>query len=97
MILPIFISFLVGVVLAQRFKVLVLIPTILLSALFTVGVGFERSEPPWTVAAMAVLVIVAEQVGYLLGVAARHVMLLGRANRMNPGSAPDVPWRRAAN
>jgi hypothetical protein len=98
MISAVLISLLVGMVFAQRCKVLVLLPTILLIVILTVALGLARAETRWIVSETAALVIVAVQIGYFLGIAARHFMLLARASRINSGSLSSVArWRRAAH
>lgn len=97
MIMPILISLLTGMLVAQQFKVLILLPIMLLSAVFTIGVGFARAERPWVIPTAAVLAIVSVQIGYLLGLAAHHLMVLARANRIHSGSPPNAVRRRTAH
>ena len=98
MIMPALVSLLIGMLVAQRFKVLILLPIILLSATFTIGIEIARAERPWIVGSAAVLSIVAVQFGYLLGLAVHHLMVLARASRINSGSLPStLPRRRTAH
>ena len=86
MLTPAIISFLVGLALAQRFKVLVLIPAILLTLVFAVVAGLSGAAAGWASALTAVIVITGLQIGYLIGIAIRQVMLLARAHRLRAGS-----------
>lgn len=98
MIMPVVISLLVGMLVGQRFRVLVLLPSILLSAAFTIGVGLAHAEANWMIVAMTVLATVSMQIGYLLGATAHHLMLLARASRISSRSLPGpLPWRRTAH
>jgi uncharacterized membrane protein len=86
MLTPAIISFLVGLALAQRFKVLILIPVILLTLVFAIVAGLSGAAAGWASALTAVVTITGVQIGYLLGIALRHAMLLARAQRRRAGS-----------
>jgi hypothetical protein len=87
MLAPAILSLLVGVALAQRFKVLVLVPAIMITLLFALVSGLARGDVNWTAAALiAVIIIVGLQIGYLLGIGVRHLLLLGRAHRLRAAS-----------
>ncbi len=96
MITPAFICLFVGMLVAQRFKVLILLPIILLSLAVTIGGGIARAETPWAIVATSVLAIVAVQIGYLLGIAAHHLMVSAGGNAINSGSVPSALSRRRA-
>ena len=74
-------SFLSGAVLAQRFVVLVLLPSIFLGALaVSLGgavAGFDR----WNVVLAVCIVTVALQLGYLAGLLVRAIVVAARAAR----------------
>jgi len=95
MLTPAIISFLVGLALAQRFKVLVLIPVILLTLIFAVVAGLSGAAAGWASALTAVIVITDLQIGYLIGIAVRQVMLSARAHRLRGSLARPLPppWR----
>jgi hypothetical protein len=84
MLTPALVSLLIGLVLAQRFKVLSLIPVILLTVLFALAAGLSGAKAAWTSALTAAIAIASLQVGYVLGMALRQVMLLTRAHRLRP-------------
>lgn len=72
------VSLLIGLVLAQRCKVLSLLPVILMTLLFAVAADHSGANAAWTSALMTAVAIAALQIGYLLGLAVRHVMVLTR-------------------
>ena len=91
------ISLSIGIVLGQRFKVLILAPAFMLTLVLAVGSGLSRTDAAWSIGSTALVVIVGLQVGYLLGSAMHYVMALVRASR--PGSASftsSLPPRRPA-
>jgi hypothetical protein len=82
------ISFLVGMVLGQRFKVLILLPAIALALITVLSGGIARAEPAWSIFLMAVGVTIAIQLGYLIGTGVRAIIIGARAARPYPPSAP---------
>jgi hypothetical protein len=92
------ISLMIGVVLARRFKVLVLAPAFMLTLLLAVGTGLARTDAAWSIGSTALVVIVGLQIGYLFGSGMRHVMVLVRANRTSSASfANTLPPHRPAH
>jgi hypothetical protein len=81
------ISVLLGMVLGQRFKVLILAPAILLTLLGALGASIVRPETVWFIGKAAAEAIVGMQIGYLLGLGIRHLTLLARAARLR-GASP---------
>jgi hypothetical protein len=61
------IGLLVGMILGQRYKVLVLAPAIVLTLVVTAAAGLFRADGGWTIAAACVATVTALQLGYLLG------------------------------
>jgi hypothetical protein len=87
MVTPAIIGLLVGTFLAQRFKVLVLAPVILLFAvILAFGAGIARADAGWTVGLTAAVTIVGLQIGYLLGIGIRHLIVAARASRLRAAS-----------
>jgi hypothetical protein len=74
------IGLLVGVVLGQRFKVLVLVPGIGLALVFAIAVGVADADGGWTIVLMAMTAITSLQIGYLAGIGIRHFRTTARAN-----------------
>jgi hypothetical protein len=65
------IAALFGVILGLRFKVLVLVPTMLLVLAAALADGISRGQTPVHIVAAALIGLAALQVGYLAGVAIR--------------------------
>jgi len=92
------VSILIGAVLARRFKVLILAPAFMLTLVFAVAIGLARGNTPWSIVSTALVVIVGLQIGYLFGIAIRHLTVLARANRLRSASLThDLPPRRPAH
>jgi len=83
------ISLLAGMVLGQRFKVLILIPATALALVFATGTGIVRADTVWSIVLMATAAAASLQIGYLVGVAIRHVLVAGRASRLRAASLMD--------
>ena len=75
------ISVLVGMVLGQRFNILILVPTMAIALIFAVGVGIARDDTFWRIVLLAVAVASSLQVGYLAGIVIRHVLVAARSSR----------------
>jgi hypothetical protein len=89
-------SLLLGLVLGQRFKVLILIPVIIITLVFAVVAGLARADKAWTVGLTAAVAIAGLQIGYLLGVGVRYAVLLVRAHRRRaagPTRSSPPQWR----
>ena len=80
------VSLLIGLALAQRFKVLSLIPVIFLTLLFALTAELSGANPAWTSALTATVAISGLQVGYLLGIGLRQLTLIARAHRLHTAS-----------
>jgi hypothetical protein len=80
------VSLLIGLALAQRFKVLSLIPVIFLTLLFALTAELSGANPAWTSALTATAAIAGLQVGYLLGIGLRQLTLIARAHRLHTAS-----------
>jgi hypothetical protein len=94
MLTPTIISLLVGMVLAQRFKVLVLFPVIALALVFAGGAAMARPDATWSFIVTSLLTIVGLQAGYLFGIGVRHLMVLVRVSRYRAASlANSLPPR----
>jgi hypothetical protein len=68
------ISLLLGMVLGQRFKVLVLLPAMVFLLLVAIGVGMANAQGLGPTALMAVGALASLQVGYLAGVGVRYLL-----------------------
>lgn len=76
------ISLLIGMVLAQRFKVFALVPAMAVVILLAIGAEVARGAGFWPMALFAVLAMVSVQIGYLAGMAVRSVPAAGRASKL---------------
>jgi hypothetical protein len=92
------VSLLVGMVLGQRFSVLILVPGIGLALVVTIVAGIARADAAWPIILTSAAVITSLQIGYLAGIAIRHLLVAGRARRShaNPLNA-SMPARRPAH
>jgi hypothetical protein len=66
------INFLVGAVLAQQFKVRVLLPTFAVITILEVGVGITSIKTGWFIVLLAVAISL--QIGYFFGIGVRHFL-----------------------
>jgi hypothetical protein len=87
MIVPAMISLLVGMVLAQRFRALIMVPTIPIALTLTIGIGVALADAPRVIILMCVLEIVSLQIGYFVGVSIRYLL---KAARPNPKAFPSI-------
>jgi hypothetical protein len=62
---------LIGAALSLRFTIMVLIPTMMLSAVIIFGVNVAWSTGLWTAAIDTVIAVTSVQIGYLAGMGAR--------------------------
>jgi hypothetical protein len=69
-------SILLGMALGHRFKVFILVPAILTSALAIVSIGLVTGATFGTVFTAVVFFAISLQLGYLMGGAIRHTHLL---------------------
>jgi putative Ca2+/H+ antiporter (TMEM165/GDT1 family) len=80
------ISFLVGILLARRFKVLILIPGILLTLIVVTGIGLARSHAAGNVRLSTAVAILGLQLGYTFGLGIWRYFVVIRANRQQLSS-----------
>ena len=92
------ICLLAGLVLGQRFKVLVLVPATALMLALTVVAGLAGGYSIPLLVFAAVAAAVSLQIGYLLGLGIHQVLIGVRANRTHPNAVADTgPTRRPAH
>jgi len=68
------VSFLVGAVLGQGFKIFVLAPSFLIAMLLAIATGFAHVDTVWSVVLMAATIAIGMQFGYLFGICIRLVL-----------------------
>lgn len=91
-------TLLCGMVLGQRFKMLILAPASFLILALAVGAGIARAEMPWMIALTAAELITCLQSGYLLGLGIRYLLPMARAKRQRAASfASSLPTRRSVH
>src|SRR5216684_9146850 len=72
---------LAGAALGLRFKVMILVPALILTMLFAAIVGVTRGDQFWSIAVAMILLGTAIQVGYLAGILVRAKIASVRAQR----------------
>jgi hypothetical protein len=87
-------ALLAGMVLAQRFNVLTLIP----ASFLVLFAGAALADTMWIIIVAAPLTLVCLQSGYLFGVGIRHLLFVARARRLRAAEAESsAAMRRAAH
>lgn len=84
MILPI-LSLLAGIVLGQRFKVLVLLPGMAVVMLIASGLGITEGLSLFHIVTAVISAIASLQIGYLTGGALRYLFAAARAGKLRTG------------
>lgn len=74
-------TLLLGMVLGQRFKMFVLAPASLFVLILATGVCIARAETVWRIGVTAAGLVCCLQIGYLLGIAMLHLLIMARAKR----------------
>jgi len=80
------ICLLLGAVLGQRFKVLILIPTTAIVLPLLTAADLVRTNSYGQIAIAVIIAAVSLQLGYLAGIALRDLMILPRATQPNDSS-----------
>ncbi len=89
------ICLLLGAVLGQRFKILVLVPGMAVVLPLVAAVGIVRADPYGKIAIAIMVAAASLQLGYLAGTALRHLLVLLRASQINASSrSPRTSARR---
>jgi hypothetical protein len=82
------ISFLAGVALGQRFKVMVLMPAIAIVLVLALGSGVTHAQTAWSIILTSVLAAVCLQIGYLTGIFVHHVHVAALSRRSSSLNSP---------
>ena len=85
-ILLVVISLVAGIALGQWFKILILVPVMSLALVGTIAAGIARADNVWSIALMAIAVVTALQIGYLIGIWLRSFIVAARFARPSPAS-----------
>ena len=86
------VSFLVGAVLAQRFKIMVLIPAVATVLTLAVGLGVANAYTFWSIVVTAATAATSMQIGYLIGISI-HDFLAAASSRSAPSTSARHPAR----
>ena len=81
------VSLLVGAVLGQRFKVLVLMPATAIVLVLAAATGVTQGQTAWSIVLMAAAAATSMQIGYLIGIGIRHVLGAVWSSRSSPLSS----------
>jgi hypothetical protein len=87
---------LAGMVLGQRFKVLLLVPATALLLALTAAGGALHGDAFWPTALVAVAAAASLQTGYLFGLGIRHALMGNRAASSDASLARSAPTRHRA-
>ena len=82
MMMVLLVCLLLGAVLGQRFKVLILLPAMLPTVTFATIVVALQGATVWQIVATAFLAGTSLQIGYLAGIGIRHLTIVERASRL---------------
>jgi hypothetical protein len=91
------ISFLIGATLAQRFKVMVLMPATAIVLVVAVGIEATPERTVWSIVMIAIIIATCQQIGYLFGIVIRHVLLAALPQKSSALTSPEAPGRHAAH
>src|SRR5258708_15047152 len=86
------VSLTAGALLAQRFKIIVLMPATLAVVLLAIGAGLAQTQGVWPTLLMIAAASVCIQTGYFVGMLIHHglgTLLACRSSFSDPTSAPD--------
>jgi hypothetical protein len=70
----------------QWFKILILVPVMSLALVGSIAAGIARADNVWSIALMAIAVVTALQIGYLIGIWLRSFIVAARFARPSPAS-----------
>ena len=80
------VSLSVGAVLAQRFRIIVLVPATLAVVVIAIGAGVAQANSAWLIVGMIAAASVSIQAGYLVGMLIQHGLGALLASRSSPFS-----------
>jgi hypothetical protein len=78
-------AMLIGAMLGLRFKVLILVPAIVIGSAATLGIGMAHSNSLWSILLAMALAITALQMGYFGGTIIRFIIVGARIRKDSPG------------
>ena len=82
MVMVLLVCLLAGAVLGQRFKVLVLLPAMVPAGILAILVAALQGPTIWRLVVTAFVAVLSLQLGYIAGIAIRHLAIVDRADRL---------------
>jgi membrane protein DedA with SNARE-associated domain len=79
-------SLMVGALLAQRFKIIALVPATFAVLVIAIGAGVAQANSAWLIVAMIAAASVSMQAGYFVGMLIQHLLGALLASRSSPFS-----------
>lgn len=96
MIILSLVSLLVGAVLAQYFKISVLVPASAIVLLFAIGSGVTHAQPVWLIVLTTTIASISMQIGYFIGIVVHHFRSASLASRSSSLASHAASARHAA-
>lgn len=90
------VSFLVGAALGQRFKVMVLMPAILIVPGISIVTGIAHVQSAWAIALMVATAAICLQIGYFVGIGVHHLLAAALSRRSSSLASHVTPARHGA-
>ena len=81
MIILSMVSLLIGAVLGQGFKVMVLMPATVIVLVLAIGTGATHAHTVWMIVLMTAATATSMQIGYLIGIGIRHLVAAALSSR----------------
>lgn len=81
------VSFLTGAALGQRFKVMVLMPAMLVVPGIWIVTGIAHAQSAWAIAFMVATATTCLQIGYIVGIGVRHILSTRSSSLPSPATA----------
>src|ERR1700674_24683 len=82
------VSLLVGAVLGQHFRVMVLIPATVALLVIAVATGITQAQTAWSIVLMVATSATGMQIGYFIGIGIRHVLAVAWPSGSSPLTSP---------
>jgi hypothetical protein len=92
------VSLLVGALLGQRFKVMILMPATAIVLAIAIGTGVTHAYTAWSIILMAGAAVTSVQIGYLIGIGVHRVLAAALSTRSPSLVSPtaSTPVRHSA-
>jgi hypothetical protein len=80
------ITFVAGIALGLRYRVVILLPVVVLVIIFALIVGIARGDPVWSIVLAAAISATAVQLGYLAGILLERLIAARSQSNLTEGS-----------